>query len=541
MCLYLDNIFSRIPQVLSQVDQEFFSKTYGCGDRVYWCWKFTDFPGARFQEFIYTLSWLYSATSFHNQWKGNQHILQLIEAGLKYWCNIQYLDGSFDEAYPFEHSLAATAFTTFYLTEGYDLVKNDLSENTKMFFLEALDKASQWMNHNCESHGILSNHLAAAAAGLYNASQILKNLGYLNRVNFFLDRLYKYQSDEGWYEEYGGADIGYQTHASFFLARILQKTSDQKLLMSLRRANNFLQYFIHPDGSVGGEYTSRNTTFFYPAAFEMLYSHCAAASAIADFQRENIRRGMTVGLEQMDAYNLLPVLNNYIFAYENYCNNQSVQNKRSVLPFTFEHSTEFFKAGFFTKSTQKYYAIVGCKKGGVIRIWDKTSSVLAFQSSGYVTQLGKNWFSNQALNNSCYQINGDKIEIEAPFVAINQKIFSPWLFLSFRFLTLLLGRSKFFGELMKNKLVNVLIKKRKKSPLVLKRQLHLKRDSVHIKDSIVNSNFLFYHGDKFSTFHMGSSRYVHIQEEQIRGESYRRVELNFSSQGILKDGKVDFT
>ena len=166
MCLYLDNVLSRIPQILSQIDQEFFSKTYGCGDRVFWCWKFTDFPGGRFQEFVYTISWLYSATSFGNHWKGNLHLLWLIEAGLKYWCNIQYRDGSFDEAYPFEHSLAATAFTTFYLTESYELVKHDLSENTKTAFLEALDKASRWMYRNCETHGILSNHLAAAAAGL---------------------------------------------------------------------------------------------------------------------------------------------------------------------------------------------------------------------------------------------------------------------------------------------------------------------------------------------------------------------------------------
>ena len=44
------------PRVLGMLDRESLSPTYGCLDRTYWAWKFTDFPGARFQEGLCFLS-----------------------------------------------------------------------------------------------------------------------------------------------------------------------------------------------------------------------------------------------------------------------------------------------------------------------------------------------------------------------------------------------------------------------------------------------------------------------------------------------------
>ena len=58
-------------------------------------------------------------------------------------------------------------------------------------------------------------------------------------------------------------------------------------------------------------------------SFEILYEKCPAAAVIADFQREKASKGEVVGIEQMDAHNLFPVLNNYIFAFENYLSRRS--------------------------------------------------------------------------------------------------------------------------------------------------------------------------------------------------------------------------
>jgi len=41
-----------------------------------------------------------------------------------------------------------------------------------------------------------------------------------------VQQIYDHQSREGWYEEYGGADPGYQTLCTFYLARLWQYTGD---------------------------------------------------------------------------------------------------------------------------------------------------------------------------------------------------------------------------------------------------------------------------------------------------------------------------
>ena len=63
---------------------------------------------------------------------------------------------------------------------------------------------------------------------------------------------------------------------------------DPELHQSLARSLEFLQHFIHPDGTLGGEYSSRNTTFYYPAGLEMLAGTIPAARAIAGFLRRRV-------------------------------------------------------------------------------------------------------------------------------------------------------------------------------------------------------------------------------------------------------------
>ena len=371
---YLDKIFEKLPLVLSLIDREPYSLTYGSGDRVHWCWKFTDFPGARFQEYIYTLSWLVSCKNFDNPYYKNGKIIKDIEAGILYWESIQYSDGSFDEAYPFEKSFAATSFTLFYNTEAFLLVEKLVSKKIKKTFLKVFNKASKWLLLNDEYHGMLSNHQAVAASALYNAGVICGNSDFIERSNYFLNKILEKQSHEGWFEEYGGPDIGYQTHGCFYLAVLWLRSKNQFLLESLKLSNKFIKNFIHPDGSIGGEYASRDTTFYFPAAFEILSKVDENALLIKNHQIKFIKKGLGVGLRQMDSYNLFPMLNNYIFAYEF----ESKKDTNLLMPYETLGLKVFDQAGLITKSTEKYYAIIGAKKGGIIKIWDKRNKRFHF-------------------------------------------------------------------------------------------------------------------------------------------------------------------
>ena len=515
--IYQKMALGQILRLLSWIDREPFSKTYGCFDRTYWGWKFTDFPGARFQEGVYALAYLFCCTFEHNNLAGNERVLEWARAGLSFWQKNQYRDGSFDEAYPYEHSLAATAFTTFYLGEAFLHLIDYIPAKQQSSLHQTFTRAGDWFCRNDEKHGLLTNHLAAAAAALNVIYRICGVDKYQNRCHYFLQRIYDHQSQEGWYEEYGGADPGYQTHSTFYLARIWRQTQDSTLLESLKQSLAFLKYFIHPNGTLGGEYGSRNTEFYFPAGFEILAPVLPDAALIANFMRASVAKQVSAGLAAMDAYNFLPMLNNYFFAADCATDLNWVSNDLPCQQ-EFDNEAYFPEAGLFVKSTPNYYSVLGLSKGGILKVYDRATGQLAGSDCGYWAKIdGGQIVSSQSLCRSGYEmLQTNKFSIEANFVQVNQRVQTPWLFMGFRLFTLILGWLPAAAYWLKNLLVHILVRRRQVKPLRLVRQVRFEKDSIFISDKIKVTGKLkvhtLQHGPKFATIHMGSSRYFQFQE-----------------------------
>ena len=517
--IYYEAALRQIPRLLSWQDRECFSKTFGCFDRTYWGWKFTDFPGARFQEAIYVLAFFFTHSIESNKLAGDLLCLAWVKAGIKYWQKLQHKNGSFDEAYPFEYSLAATAFTSFYIGEAFLRIKNYLPEQDQNNIRQTFARSGDWLCRNDEYHGILSNHLAAAAAAVYVIYRICSDVKYKHRMDYFLSCIYDHQSTEGWYEEYGGADPGYQTHGMFYLARIWQYTKDERLLESLDRGIRFSKYFIHPNGTLGGEYESRNTEFYFPAGFEMLAPVLPDAALITKFMRDSVANQRAAGFDTMDLYNFIPLYNNYLFAAE--C--AMILNKTNTELPCFEIGEYFYPdAGLYVKSTSKYYAVLGLSKGGILKLYDRERNTLCKSDCGYWAKINTGEIvSNQSLNKSKnWDILPDKIIIHSDFVKINQRLQNPWQFIGFRLSSMTLGRYSVFAYWIKNLLVKMLIKRRKKVTLHNTRTIQFENDRIHISDQIERKNNLqvegLYAGAKFATIHMGSSRYFQYQELDMK-------------------------
>ncbi|MCO5142604.1 MAG: hypothetical protein M9962_05900 [Oligoflexia bacterium] len=515
--IYHQKALTEVNRLLSMQNREPFSVTSGCFDRTYWCWKFTDFPGARFQEGIYSLAHLYKNNFLGNDLFSNKVVLDWIESGFKFWKKIQYSDGSFDEAYPYERSLAAVGFTNFYLGEAYRLVEKDLSENLKIELIETFSKSGNWLIKNDELHGVLTNHLAAAAAALLSIYKITGSEEYKVRMNYFLNRIFKKQSKEGWYEEYGGFDPGYQTHAIFYLARIWQQTRDPLLEESLNRSINFLKYFIHPDATLGGEYSSRGTEFYYPAGLEIFSEVSDDSKEIAGFMKKSVQESLAAGLSAMDPYNFFPLLNNYLFAA---INDRSQLNRGEALPFFSKHNTYFSDAGILVNSNESYYAVFGASKGGTIKVFSKISNENIVCDAGYIAESNTGIYSSQSFSkeHKTTLVSGG-IVVSSMFFRTSQKIMKPWLFLGFRFFSLTLGRVPLFSYWLKNILVKALVKKKVKAPITLERRVCFFDQKIEVLDKIALigdiklchlSSF-----SKFSTIHMGSSRYFQKQELKL--------------------------
>jgi hypothetical protein len=529
------------PRILSLLDRERFSPTFGCFDRTYWAWKFTDFPGARFQEGLCVLSFLFATDFENNPFYERNRLLDWITGGFEFWTRIQYGDGSFDEAYPFEHSLAATAFTTFYLSEAWHLLAGNLAKDTKDRFKVALGKAGEWLIKNDEKHGFLSNHLAAASAALYHIYRICGKNRYRDRSNYFLQKILDHQSSEGWYEEYGGADPGYQTHGAFYLARLFELSGNDHIVDSLESSFRFLAHFIHPDGSIGGEYASRNTQTYYPAAFEMFSGRSESAHWIGATMLSSVTNLRAAGLGTVDIYNFFPLLNNYVFAYlacrkkgDRSAYKEPVKESGPVVYFP--------EAGIMKIRNEKYELYIGLSKGGVVKAFSMENGHLCLNDCGYIGRLknGK-LITTQAFDrkrNILFKDNS--VVINVMFSEFKKPLLTPITFLGFRAYSLTLGRFRRFGYWLKILLVRVLIHRRNEVDLQYSRRIDWETDGFIIEDrlqgSVGDRIDHLQREDLFTTIHMGSSRYFLPNEieysELSDKDGGRTVDAHLLNQGV---------
>jgi hypothetical protein len=508
---YWDAILAEAPRVLSLMDREPQSPTRGCCDRTYWAWKFVDFPGARFQEALCVLSFLYATDGAGNPYFKHPRLLDWIAAAFDYWGRIQYADGSFDEAYPFERSLAATAFTSFYAAEALEFLGADLPAAVRERAVTTLRRGAGWLAANDETHGFLSNHLAAAAAALHHAYRLTGEAAFRQRSRYFRDRILSHQSDEGWYEEYGGADPGYQTHGSFYLARLAHLSDDSALAASLERSMEFLSHFIHPDGSIGGEYASRNTQTYYPAAFEMFAARSGAAAEIADAMRPSLWSGAAAGPRSVDSYNYFPVLNNLVFACLAAANQPGGPPRVRHPP---QPGLAWFPAaGLARVRHPRYDAYIGTSKGGVVKVFDRAERKLVYSDCGYLGRMnGGRWCATQYLDpERPVVVIPDRIEVGGGLVGFSRPIMAPGRFLAFRLFSLTAGRVAALSRWLKNFLVKALVYRRQPIAVTFRRTIAFAPDQVTVTDELRGPDgprlSELRWEPQFTTIHMGSSRY----------------------------------
>ena len=512
---YWSLIVGEAPRTLGFLDRDPLSPTAGCGDRTYWAWKFTDFPGARFQESMCVLAYLYATPHAENQFSGSTALRAWIDLGLRFWARQQHSDGSHDEAYPFERSLAATSFTAFYVAEALRFLGDGIDPATQALVRQALSRSGQWLCRNDEQHGVLSNHLAAAAAALEHIHVLTGDAVFRRRSRHFIDRILSRQSREGWYDEYGGADPGYQTHGTFYLARIWQLTGDSGLLDSMRASTRFLAHCVHPDGSLGGEYGSRNTQTYYPAAFEMLAGVDPTAASIAHRLRSAVSSGTAAGQRSVDAYNYFPLLNNLVFARQAFLASDATLGTD---PVPHEGVTHFPDAGIVRVDRTGAVVMVGTSKGGVVKLFARNSGRLTASDCGLIARLdnGRPCATQYLDRDRKVEVTADRIVIRGTLMECARPVMDPVRFLLFRGFMITIGRAPAMARWIKNLLVRVLITRRASLQLQHERIITIADGELLVEDRVTGRDLGrlrdVWRGHVFTTVHMGSSRYFVPQE-----------------------------
>lgn len=263
--VYATEALRSFPKLLGLVDRNRLSPTYGCFDRQYWHYKAIDFPSGMAETGALPL-----ALAFAHPFPGGERyhrqprLAELALAAVRFAARAAHRDGSCDDYFPYERALGATTFSLYALTETC-LVLGARDHDLLAF----LARRADWVLAHDES-GRLANHQALSALALLNTALATGEGRFREGAARRVERVLGWQSNEGWFWEYEGADPGYQSATVDFLAKYAAKSGERRLLDPLARAVEFCRHFVHPDGSYGGGYGSRNTYNVFPAGFELL-------------------------------------------------------------------------------------------------------------------------------------------------------------------------------------------------------------------------------------------------------------------------------
>jgi len=293
---YLDAALAAIPRLLGATDRNPYRPTYGCMDREYWHYRTSSFPSEMCQEGVLPLAIVWATALAGNPYFGNRRIAELAAAGIRFAARSSHADGSCDDYYPLERALGAAVFSLAACTAAYELLGLD-----DVRLLDWFGHRARWIMAHGES-GRLANHHALAALGLVRVAQLTGQDEFRRAADAKIDQVLAWQDAEGWFDEYGGADPGYQTVTIDCLAKIRHATGDARLDEPLRRAVDFARAFLHPDGTYGGVYGSRGTSHFYPHGFELLAADNAAAAELADGFLTNLAAGTEARLDDDRLY-----------------------------------------------------------------------------------------------------------------------------------------------------------------------------------------------------------------------------------------------
>lgn len=454
----------RIPRIISLLDRNKYSKTYGCFDKNYWHYRTADFFNSVSQCSVLPLALVYKNNFPGNIYYGKERLKEFVKAGINFIRNNGNKDGSCNEYYPYERAAGITAFVLYCLSEAY-LIINEKDYEFDRFFMKQAD----WLMKN-EDSGVMANHLAVASVGLFNVYLITKNEKYKKEAIKKINETLRLQSDEGWFQEYEGCDPGYNTITIDFLAKYYKKSNDKRVLNALKKAVEFCSYFVHSDGSYAGEYGSRGTYHFFVDGFEILGKEIPLATKIVDKYMQGIKNGKDSHLD--DDRNCHVTSYNYLQAYLNYC------NKRNGVLNLKDFRKYFEKARIFVGKSKDYYIVLSLGKGGVLKLFKKNE--LVYSDCGMIGKLSDGRIvSSQVIGKH----NIDGLKVNGMFNIVEREVLNSKKMIVFRAGLIMTSFLPNSSRIIKKILTKKMILGKKQLPIYFTRQFEFK-DGLKIIDKI---------------------------------------------------------
>ena len=474
---FLSATLEQVPRLLGQLNRNLGSRTYGSFDRAYWHYRTNDISCARYQEAVLTLALLYTSDFSGNIYYHDDQILDWIRASLRFTASLQRSDGSFDEWYPNEGSYVGTAFATAALGQTVSLLKAAaVSVSELSLITKTIKRAAVWLTQAEEA--TVMNQVAGAIFALAIAARVTGESQFDEAARQLEKRLLAEQNREGWWPEYGGPDIGYLSLAVSYLEKYQRLTGSQPVAAAILKAKTFVETFVNPDRTAGGEYMTRNTEYLIPS--------------ITLPYLEAIKPGY------LDDRYLCYILYNWI------------ETGLQLMPQTiklFPGEDCFPESKILRVVNQRYFLVANGQKGGSLRLYAASQ---VYYDSGLELDWHGCRLSSGLFDPQNAAVFGDNsLAVSGFFKPIKEPLMKTKLAVPFKLSQLIFGRFSFYQKLIKRFLRPRMISYREPSPVGFERQIIYKPNQIEIRDTIkaaVNKNQV-YRGLKASYLAVPSSKY----------------------------------
>jgi hypothetical protein len=423
--LFAEVALREIPKLLTLQDRNPHSPTCGCFDRSYWHYKVADFPCGMSQEFVWPLALATDTDLAHNPYRGNEVICQYVRAGILFAARSSHADGSCDDYFPNERALGATVFSLLACAEAYELIGMRSDEA-----LEFFHRRANWLASRHES-GRLSNHHALIALCLDVVGRLCKVDNFIRARDERITQLLSWQTSEGWFPEYEGFDPGYETLTLSCLARLYETAPSAQLKNAIRSSVSLLANFVHPDGSFGGEYGSRNTYNFFPHGFELAGRWLPEALAINDRFLAGLREG------RAPCYSDDRVIGHHLWNYLLAARDYVTERPQQATPAP--GRIELKQAGIVIDRRNHLELFVALNKGGVLKLFRDRQLALSDTGPSLRLHNGRTAVTHLIDDYEC-DLQSDRISVRGQMGWAKQKRMTPPKLILLRFINLTIGR-----------------------------------------------------------------------------------------------------
>ena len=472
--LFARHALQQVPRILTLLDRNAHSPTYGCFDRNYWHYKILDFPSGMSQEFVWPLALAYETALEGNPYHGQPVVREWAHAGMRFAARSAHRDGSCDDYFPYERAGGAAAFALLACVESYTLLQLEDEELLRFF-----ERRASWLAGHQES-ARLTNHQALIVLCLELLGRRLSTDRWRRARDARLAQVLSWQSAEGWFREYEGCDPGYHTLTISCLARVLELApDDERLREALRRAVRVAAQFVHPDGSYGGEYGSRNTYNFFPHGFELVGRWMPEALGINDAVLR------AAGAGRLPAYEEDHLVGhhawNYLLAWRDF-----VPEARRPAPAPRpEGRVHLEEAGLLIDRRAGTELYLATNKGGVFKLF--RDGALVASDTQLSLRVGRGARERTAVAHlvAPYRVElrgGDEIAVAGRLGWAKRARMTPLRLIALRLASLTVGR--FFPNLLRRLLQRLLIVGKDDAPFTFSRRLRWHDGRWHVSDEL---------------------------------------------------------